>query len=55
VPAEFRAGAAGVLRHDVIPFVSYPYEWPFSMLKDAALLQLSLLDEAIGEGLMLKD
>jgi SAM-dependent methyltransferase len=55
VPAELRAGAAGVLRHEAIPFVSYPYEWPFSMLKDAALLQLSLLDEAIGEGLMLKD
>ena len=55
MPAELRAGAAGILRHEAIPFVSYPYEWPFSMLKDAALLQLSLLDEAIGEGLMLKD
>ena len=29
--------AAAVLEHDRIPFVSYPYEWPFSMLKDAAL------------------
>ena len=28
---------AGVLRHERIPFVSYPYEWTFSMLKDAAL------------------
>jgi len=27
---------AGVLKHERIPFVSYPYEWPFSMLKDAA-------------------
>ncbi|MCB1003040.1 MAG: hypothetical protein KDB35_02530, partial [Acidimicrobiales bacterium] len=30
------------LRHDRIPFLSYPYEWPFEMLKDAALLQLEL-------------
>ena len=32
-----------MLRHERIPFVSYPYEWTFSMLKDAALLQLDLL------------
>ena len=31
-----------MLKHERIPFVSYPYEWPFSMLKDAALLQLDL-------------
>ena len=46
---------AGVLRHERIPFVSYPYEWPFSMLKDAALLQLDLLEKSINEGLILKD
>src|SRR5262245_52006685 len=33
-------GWAGVLRHDAIPFVSYPYEWTFGMLRDAAILQL---------------
>src|SRR5688572_31954065 len=31
-----------VLEHERIPFVSYPFEWPFGMLKDAALLQLDL-------------
>ena len=31
-----------MLRHERIPFVSYPYEWPFAMLRDAALLQLDL-------------
>ena len=41
----------GVLRHERLPFVSYPYEWPFEMLRDAALLQLGLLDEALDEGL----
>jgi hypothetical protein len=48
-------GAAAVLRHEVVPFVSYPYEWTFSMLKDAALLQLELLRGALDENLILKD
>ena len=30
----------GLVEHTRIPFVSYPYEWPFGMLKDAALLHL---------------
>jgi hypothetical protein len=46
---------AGVLRHERIPFVSYPYEWTFSMLKDAALLQLDLLLSALDHELVLKD
>lgn len=45
----------GALRHDRIPFVSYPYEWSFSMLRDAALLQLELLEGALVEGMTLKD
>jgi len=44
-----------VLKHETIPFVSYPYEWPFGMLKDAALLQLELLASSIEEGMILKD
>ncbi|MCB0344978.1 MAG: hypothetical protein KDD66_07665 [Bdellovibrionales bacterium] len=46
---------AGALKHERIPFVSYPYEWCFGMLKDAALLHLDLLLEALEEGLMIKD
>jgi hypothetical protein len=46
---------AGVLRHELIPFVSYPYEWTFSMLKDAALVQLDLLLAALEKDLVLKD
>jgi SAM-dependent methyltransferase len=46
---------AGVLRHERIPFVSYPYEWTFSMLKDAALLQLDLLLASLDHDLVLKD
>ena len=47
--------AAGVLEHARIPFVSYPYEWTFGMLRDAALLHLELLRDALGAGMILKD
>ncbi|HWN40815.1 MAG TPA: methyltransferase, partial [Thermoanaerobaculia bacterium] len=46
---------AAVLRHERIPFISYPYEWCFGMLKQAALLQLSLIEAALAEDLSLKD
>lgn len=38
-----------------IPFISYPYEWGFDMLKDAALLTLQLLKESLLFGMTLKD
>lgn len=46
---------AGALEHWAIPFVSYPYEWPFSMLKDAALLTLDILAAGLPENFILKD
>ena len=46
---------AAVLKHQTIPFVSYPYEWSFGMLKDAGLLQLELLRAALDEDMILKD
>lgn len=56
LPAELVAGGySAALRHERVPFVSYPYEWPFGMLRDAALLQLELLREALAEDLVLKD
>ena len=48
-------GWAAVLEHQRIPFISYPYEWVFGMLKDAALLHLDLMRAALDEGLILKD
>ena len=48
-------GWAAVLRHEKIPFVSYPYEWCFEMLRDAALLQIDLLLAALEEDFTLKD
>jgi len=38
-----------------VPFISYPYEWCFSQLRDAALLTLRLQAKAIGYGMSLKD
>jgi len=46
---------AGVVRHARAPFVSYAYEWTFSMLRDAALLQLDLMLAALEHDLILKD
>ncbi len=46
---------AAVLEHERVPFISYPYEWSFSMLRDAALLQLDLLGRALAENLTTKD
>lgn len=43
------------LKPERVHFISYPYEWSFGMLKDAALLTLQLLKEAMTFGLILKD
>jgi ribosomal protein L11 methylase PrmA len=40
---------------EVIPFISYPYEWSFSQLKDAALLTLDIAIAAVNCGMVLKD
>jgi len=44
-----------ILKPQQIPFVSYPYEWSFSQLKDAAMLTLKVQHEAIRHGFILKD
>jgi len=46
---------AAVLRHDRIEVLSYPYEWSFEMLRQAAMLQLALTRAALGDGLITKD
>jgi ribosomal protein L11 methylase PrmA len=48
-------GVHRVLRAERIPFVSYPYEWSFSQLKDAALLTLRVATLALEHDLILKD
>jgi ribosomal protein L11 methylase PrmA len=44
-----------VVEHPRIPHVSFPYEWPFSLLRDAALHHLDLHMAALDEGATLSD
>jgi ribosomal protein L11 methylase PrmA len=44
-----------VIRPERIPFISYPYEWSFSQLQDAALLTLRIQQLALQRGMILKD
>jgi hypothetical protein len=43
------------LRPELLPFISYPSEWSFDMLKDAALVTLEIAEKAMASGMMLKD
>lgn len=49
------AGWYATLKPERIAFISYPYEWSFDMLKDAALLTLKLAREGLASGMILKD
>ena len=53
-PAE-PALAFKIIQPERVPFISYPYEWPFSQLKDAALATLSIQKRALKAGMSLKD
>ncbi len=44
-----------VLQPELVPFISYPYEWSFSQLKDAALTTLRIQKIALKSGMTLKD
>jgi hypothetical protein len=48
-------GAHAVIAPEPVEFVSYPYEWTFGELRDAALLTLDVELEAIRAGWSLKD
>ena len=52
---KIRKEWAGFLKHQVVPYISYPYEWSFGMLKDTALLHLELLEAALSENMIIKD
>ncbi|MDP6173433.1 MAG: hypothetical protein QGF09_04625 [Rhodospirillales bacterium] len=53
--SEAVPGAAYVLKHEKIPFISYPYEWPFQALKEAALCQLAVHMRALEFDVTLSD
>lgn len=56
---EIPAGSEGfeelVLEPDQLPVITYPYEWCFGQLQDAALLTLKLQQSALDAGFSLKD
>jgi len=54
-PPADTALAYKVIRPQTVPFISYPYEWSFSQLKDAALLTLEVAKQALSKGMILKD
>ena len=51
----YSLGAYKIVQPDIIPFISYPYEWCFSQLKDAALTTLQIQKHALEFGMILKD
>ncbi|HZY24843.1 MAG TPA: hypothetical protein VFE71_03385 [Bacteroidales bacterium] len=48
-------GMYKILEPEMINFISYPYEWSFSQLKDAALLTLNIQKTALEFDMSLKD
>ncbi len=58
---EIKENIAGVedwhmtLLPEQLSFISYPYEWCFEQLKDAALLTLKIVKIAVDNGMILKD
>ena len=53
IPRE--PGCHKVIAPQQIPYISYPYEWSFSQLKDAAMLTLRIQTVALKHGFVLKD
>ena len=47
--------AAKIIRPRQLKFISYPWEWSFSQLKDAALTTLQIQKTALEHGMSLKD
>lgn len=44
-----------IIKPEPVEFISYPYEWSFSQLKDAALTTLEIQKRALASGMSLKD
>ena len=51
--AAIQPGAVAVIRPRELPLISYPYEWSFSQLREAALLTLELQRRALEAGMRL--
>jgi len=48
-------GTVYCLKHPKLPLISYPWEWSFSMLKEAALVHLYAMEMLLPKGFWLRD
>jgi hypothetical protein len=55
IEPEEPASAYRVIKPEPVRFISYPYEWSFSQLQDAALATLAIQKLALEVGMVLKD
>ena len=51
IAPENEALAYKIIKPDKIPFISYPYEWCFSQLRDAAMATLYIQKTALSRGM----
>ncbi|EKD72261.1 MAG: NoeA host specific nodulation protein, partial [uncultured bacterium] len=54
-PTKHLSNVAYVLEHQLIPYISYPYEWSFHYLKDAALHHLNFQLFLLKRNIVLRD
>jgi ribosomal protein L11 methylase PrmA len=54
-PAAEPESAYKIIKPHAVPFISYPYEWCFGQLRDAALTTLRIQKKAFRFGMCLKD
>lgn len=52
---QFKKTSPDLLEVETVPFISYPYEWSFSQLQDAARLTLKIQKIALEHNMSLKD
>ena len=50
-----RIAGADILEHDPIAVISYSHEWPFALLRDAALVTLKVIEHCLAFDCILKD
>jgi hypothetical protein len=55
LPPGSGAEAYKVLQPESVEFISYPYEWSFSQLQDAALATLAIQQQALAHHMTLRD
>ena len=50
---NINADAYKTIKPEFLPFISYPYEWCFEQLKEAALTTLSIMQISLKKGMIL--